>query len=88
MKSSFRVFSLIIVLALLMVTAISAAAKPSGTVDVQILAVNDFTVIWYPLPVHQGVLGPLMPAAWSILPPISITCARKIPIRSWYRPVT
>lgn len=42
MKSSFRVFSLIIVLALLMVTAISAAAKPSGTVDVQILAVNDF----------------------------------------------
>jgi 5'-nucleotidase len=42
MKSSFRVFSLVIVLALLMVTAISAAAKPSGTVDVQILAVNDF----------------------------------------------
>jgi len=42
MKSSYRVFSLVIVLVLLMVTAVSAAAKPSGTVDVQILAVNDF----------------------------------------------
>jgi len=42
MKSSNRVFSLVIVLVLLLVTAVSAAAKPSGTVDVQILAVNDF----------------------------------------------
>ncbi len=42
MKTSFRVVSLVIVFALLATTAISAAAKPSGTVDVQILAVNDF----------------------------------------------
>jgi len=42
MKTSFRLFSLVVVLALLMVTVVSAAAKPSGTVNVQILAVNDF----------------------------------------------
>lgn len=42
MKTSFRVFPGILVLALLMITAISAAAKPSGSVEVQILAVNDF----------------------------------------------
>jgi 5'-nucleotidase len=35
-------FSLVVVLALLMVTAVSASAKPSGIVAVQILAVNDF----------------------------------------------
>jgi 5'-nucleotidase len=42
MKTSFRVFSLVMVVALLMVTAVSAAAKPSPTVEVQILALNDF----------------------------------------------
>jgi 5'-nucleotidase len=42
MKTSVRVFTLFIAFALLMTTAVSAAAKPSGTVDVQILAVNDF----------------------------------------------
>jgi len=42
MKTSVRLFSLFVALALLMVTAASVAAKPSGTVDVQILAVNDF----------------------------------------------
>jgi len=42
MKKSVRVFSLIAVLVLLMSAVGSAGAKPSGTVDVQILAVNDF----------------------------------------------
>ena len=43
MKKSVRLFSLLIVLILLFSTAVvSAGAKPSGTVNVQILAVNDF----------------------------------------------
>ena len=42
MKLSARVFSLVIVLALLLATAISAGAQESNTVNVQILAVNDF----------------------------------------------
>jgi len=42
MKTSVRVFSLVIALVLLMATAVSVGAKPSGTVDVQILALNDF----------------------------------------------
>jgi len=42
MKTSVRVFSLVIALVLLMATAVSVGAKPSGTVNVQILAVNDF----------------------------------------------
>jgi 5'-nucleotidase len=42
MKTSVRVFSLVIVLVLLMVTAISVGAVPSGTVNVQLLALNDF----------------------------------------------
>ena len=43
MKKSVRLFSLLIVLALLLSTAVvSVGAKPSGTVVVQILAVNDF----------------------------------------------
>ena len=43
MKKSVRLFSLLVVLVLLLSTAVvSVGAKPSGTVDVQILAVNDF----------------------------------------------
>jgi 5'-nucleotidase len=42
MKTSVRVFSLVIALVLVMVTAMSVGAVPSGTVDVQILALNDF----------------------------------------------
>lgn len=43
MKKSVRVFSLVMALALLLsITATSAGARPSGTVDVQILALNDF----------------------------------------------
>jgi 5'-nucleotidase len=42
MKTSVRVFSLVIALVLLMVTAISVGAGASGTVNVQILALNDF----------------------------------------------
>jgi len=43
MKKSVRLFSLLIVLTLLLSTAVmTAGANPSGTVDVQILAVNDF----------------------------------------------
>lgn len=42
MKTSVRVFSLLIALVMLMATAISVGAKPSGTVNVQILALNDF----------------------------------------------
>lgn len=43
MKKSVRVFSLVMALALLLsITVTSAGARPSGTVDVQILALNDF----------------------------------------------
>jgi 5'-nucleotidase len=42
MKTSVRVLSLLIALVLLMATVVSAGAKPSDTVNVQILAVNDF----------------------------------------------
>lgn len=42
MKKSVRLFSLFAVLVLLMSAVGSAGAKPSGTVEVQILAVNDF----------------------------------------------
>src|SRR5215207_8732522 len=42
MKTSVRVFSLVIALVLLIVTAVSVGAGPSGTVNVQILALNDF----------------------------------------------
>lgn len=42
MKTPVRILSLFIGLALLMATVISVGAQPSGTVDVQILALNDF----------------------------------------------
>lgn len=42
MKTSFRELLRIVMPALLLATAISAVAKPSGSVEVQILAVNDF----------------------------------------------
>lgn len=42
MKKSVRVISLLIAVLLLLATVVSAGAKPSGTVDVQILALNDF----------------------------------------------
>ena len=42
MKNSVRLFSFIAVLVLLMSAVGAAGAKPSGTVNVQILAVNDF----------------------------------------------
>ena len=43
MKKSVRMFSLIVVLTLFFTaTVVSVGAKPSGTVEVQILAVNDF----------------------------------------------
>jgi 5'-nucleotidase len=42
MKKSVRVVSLLIVVLLLLVTVVSVAAKPSGTVNVQLLALNDF----------------------------------------------
>ena len=42
MKRDVRVFSLVVVLVLLIATVGSAGAKPSGTVNVQILALNDF----------------------------------------------
>ena len=42
MKTSVRVLSLLIALVLLMATVVSVGAKPSDTVNVQILAVNDF----------------------------------------------
>jgi len=42
MKTSVRVFSLVIALVLLLATAVSVGAKPSGTVNVQVLALNDF----------------------------------------------
>ena len=42
MKKSVRLFSLLVVLVLLITTVGSAGAKPSGTVSVQILALNDF----------------------------------------------
>ena len=42
MKTSVRMFSLIMVLALLLATVVSAGAQESNTVNVQILALNDF----------------------------------------------
>ena len=42
MKRSVRMFSLVILLILLITAVGSAGAKPSGTVSVQVLAVNDF----------------------------------------------
>ena len=42
MKKSVHLFSLIAVVVLLISTVGSAGAKPSGTVDIQILALNDF----------------------------------------------
>ena len=42
MKKSVRIVSLVAILVLLLVSVISAGAKPSGTVNVQILALNDF----------------------------------------------
>jgi 5'-nucleotidase len=42
MKKSVRLFSLVAVLAMLMAVVGAAGAKPSGTVEVQILALNDF----------------------------------------------
>lgn len=42
MKKLIRVFSFVIVLVLLLASVVSVGAKPSGTVNVQILALNDF----------------------------------------------
>lgn len=42
MKKIVRLFSLLIALILLMTTVVSVSAKPSGTVNVQVLALNDF----------------------------------------------
>ena len=49
MKKSVRLFSIVAVLALLMTMVGVVAAKPSGTVNVQILALNDF---------HGNLVGP------------------------------
>jgi len=50
MKKSVRLFSLVGVLLLLMAAVGAAGAKPSGTVNVQILALNDF---------HGNLIGPI-----------------------------
>lgn len=50
MKKSVRLFSLFAVLVLLLSAVGSAGAKPSGTVSVQILALNDF---------HGNLVGPI-----------------------------
>ena len=42
MKKPVRIVSLVAILVLLLATVVSAGAKPSGTVNVQILGVNDF----------------------------------------------
>jgi 5'-nucleotidase len=42
MKKSVRIVSLVAILVLMLASVISAGAKPSGTVNVQILALNDF----------------------------------------------
>ena len=42
MKKSVRIIALVAILVMLLATVISAGAKPSGTVNVQILALNDF----------------------------------------------
>lgn len=49
MKKSVRIFSLVAVVVLLITAVGAAGAKPSGTVNVQILAVNDF---------HGNLIGP------------------------------
>jgi 5'-nucleotidase len=50
MKKSVRLFSLVTLIILLVTAVGSAGAKPSGTVDVQILALNDF---------HGNLVGPI-----------------------------
>ena len=57
MKKSVRLFSLVAVLVLLMAAVGSAGAKPSGTVSVQILAVNDFHGNLEPPPGSSGRIG-------------------------------
>ena len=42
MKKSVRIVSLVAILVMLLATVVSAGAKPSGTVNVQLLALNDF----------------------------------------------
>lgn len=42
MKKSVRVFVIVAILAVLLVSALTVSAKPSGTVDVQLLSLNDF----------------------------------------------
>jgi 5'-nucleotidase len=50
MKNTIRILAVLGLLVAVMASAISAGAKPSGTVNVQILALNDF---------HGNLIGPL-----------------------------
>jgi 5'-nucleotidase len=62
MKKSVRVFSLIAVLVLLISAVGSVGAKPSGTVSVQILALNDFHGNLLPPSGSSGRVGPTLTA--------------------------
>jgi 5'-nucleotidase len=57
MKKSVRLFSVVAALALLMTMVGVAGAKPSGTVEVQILALNDFHGNLQPPPGSSGRIG-------------------------------
>jgi 5'-nucleotidase len=68
MKQSVRILSFAAVLVLLMTTAVSVGAKPSGTVNVQILALNDF----------HGNLEPPTSSSGCV-PPVSSCPAPNVP---------
>jgi 5'-nucleotidase len=85
MKKSVRLFSLVAVLVLLMAAVGSAGAKPSGTVSVQILAVNDFHGNLEPPPGSSGRIGTINAGGSNMLLLTLTICAQQIPIRSWFR---
>src|SRR5215212_6183800 len=62
MKKSVRLFSLVAVLVLLMAAVGIAGAKPSGTINVQILALNDFHGNLLPPSGSSGRVGPTLTA--------------------------
>jgi len=57
MKKSVRIFSILVVVAILLAATATAGAKPSGTVNVQILALNDFHGNLLPPTGSSGLVG-------------------------------
>ncbi|MBL8088774.1 MAG: bifunctional metallophosphatase/5'-nucleotidase [Anaerolineales bacterium] len=57
MNKSVRVFSILVVLVILLATTANAGAKPSGNVNVQVLALNDFHGNLLPPTGSSGLVG-------------------------------